>query len=213
MRTLSRVICAWALGIGFWLIGVQGAAATQGPPILVFGDSLSAGYGLHPDEGWVPLLQQRLKTQGYGTPVVNASVSGETTGGGLERLPRALQLHKPSLVILELGANDGLRGLPIPGTRANLAKMVAIARAGGARVLLLGMRLPPNYGPRYANDFRQMFSDIAEQDHVPFVPFLLESVALHPDLVQADGLHPNARGAPLMLNTVWPQLVPLLHPH
>jgi len=145
--------------------------------------------------------------------VVNASVSGETTGGGLERLPRALQLHKPSLVILELGANDGLRGLPIPGTRANLAKMVAIARAGGARVLLLGMRLPPNYGPRYANDFRQMFSDLAEQDHVPFVPFLLESVALHPDLVQADGLHPNARGAPLMLNTVWPQLVPLLHPH
>jgi acyl-CoA thioesterase I len=207
------VICAWALGIGFWLIGVESAAATQAPPILVFGDSLSAGYGLHSDEGWVPLLQQRLKTQGYGTPVVNASVSGETSGGGLQRLPRALELHKPGLVVLELGANDGLRGLPVPAMRANLEKMVAIARAGGARVLLLGMKLPPNYGSRYANDFHQMFSDIAAHDHVAFVPFLLESVALHPDLMQADGLHPNARGAPLILDTVWSQLVPLLHSH
>jgi acyl-CoA thioesterase I len=179
----------------------------------VFGDSLSAGYGLHPDEGWVPLLQKRLQAQGYVTPVVNASVSGETSGGGLQRLPRALQLHNPSLVILELGANDGLRGLPIPETRANLEKMIGIVRAAGARILLIGMKMPPNYGPRYTADFYQIYTDIAQRDHVPLVPFLLESVALNPDYMQPDGMHPNARGAPLILETVWPQLLPLLHAH
>lgn len=212
MRTLSRVVCAWALGIGFWLITVQGAA-TQALPILVFGDSLSAGYGLLPGEGWVPLLQKRLQTQGYVTPVVNASVSGETTGGGLQRLPRALQLHNPSVVILELGANDGLRGLPIPEARTNLEKMIGIVRAAGAQILLIGMKMPPNYGPRYTTDFYQMYTDIAQRGHVPVVPFLLESVALDPAYLQADGLHPNARAAPLILDTVWPQLVPLLHAH
>jgi len=212
LRTLSRVICAWALGIGLWLITVQGAA-TQALPILVFGDSLSAGYGLRPDEGWVPLLQKRLQAQGYVTPVVNASVSGETSGGGVQRLPRALQLHNPALVILELGANDGLRGLPIPETRANLEKMIGIVRAAGAKILLIGMQMPPNYGPRYTADFFHMYTDIAQRDHVPLVPFLLESVALNPAYMQADGMHPNARGAPLILDTVWPQLTPLLHAH
>ena len=186
-------------------------AATQASPILVFGDSLSAGYGLRPGEGWVPLLQKRLQLQGYVTPVVNASVSGETSGGGLQRLPRALELHKPSLVILELGANDGLRGLPVAETRANLEKMVGMARAAGAQVLLIGMRLPPNYGPRYTADFYRMFGDIAHNEHVPLVPFLLESVALNSDLMQSDGLHPNARGASIVLNTMWPRLSPLLH--
>lgn len=212
MRTLSRVVCAWALGIGLWLITVQGAA-TQATPILVFGDSLSAGYGLRPGEGWVPMLQKRLQAQGYVTPVINASVSGETTGGGVQRLPRALQLHNPSLVILELGANDGLRGLPIPEARANLEKMIGIVRAAGAQILLIGMKMPPNYGPRYTTDFYQMYTDIAQRDHVPIVPFLLESVALDPSYLQADGLHPNARAASLILDTVWPQLVPLLHAH
>jgi acyl-CoA thioesterase-1 len=212
LRTLSRVVCAWALGIGLWLITVQGAAS-QALPILVFGDSLSAGYGLRPGEGWVPLLQKRLQTQGYVTPVVNASVSGETTGGGLQRLPRALQLHNPSLVILELGANDGLRGLPIPEARANLEKMIGLLRAAGARILLIGMKMPPNYGPRYTTDFYQMYADIAQRDHIPLVPFLLETVALDASYLQADGLHPNARAAPLILDTVWPQLVPLLHAH
>jgi acyl-CoA thioesterase I len=179
----------------------------------VFGDSLSAGYGLLPGEGWVPLLQKRLQTQGYVTPVVNASVSGETTGGGLQRLPRALQLHNPSLVILELGANDGLRGLPIPEARANLEKMIGIVRAAGAQILLIGMKMPPNYGPRYTTDFYQMYADIAQRDHVAVVPFLLESVALDPSYLQTDGLHPNARAAPLILDTVWPRLVPLLHAH
>lgn len=210
MRTLSRVICASALGIGLWLITVQGSA-TQASPILVFGDSLSAGYGLGPDEGWVPLLQKRLQAQGYVTPVVNASVSGETSGGGLQRLPRALQLHSPSLVILELGANDGLRGLPIPETRANLERMIGITRAAGAQILLIGMRMPPNYGPRYTADFYHMYEDIAQHDHLPLVPFLLESVVLNPNLMQADGMHPNAHAAPLVLDTVWPRLLPLLH--
>ena len=175
----------------------------------MFGDSLSAGYGLRPDEGWVPLLQKRLQAQGYVTPVVNASVSGETSGGGLQRLPRALELHKPALVILELGANDGLRGLPIPATHANLEKMVAMVHTFGAQVLLIGMRMPPNYGPRYTADFSQMYKDIAQHDHLPVVPFLLESVALNPDLMQADGMHPNAHGAPFVLDTVWPRLLPL----
>jgi acyl-CoA thioesterase-1 len=212
LRTLSRVICAWALGIGIWLVAVQGVA-TQASPILVFGDSLSAGLGLRPDEGWVPLLQKRLQAQGYVTPVVNASVSGETSGGGVQRLPRALQLHNPALVILELGANDGLRGLPVAETRANLEKMIVMVRAAGAQILLIGMRMPPNYGPRYTADFYHMYTDIAERDHVPFVPFLLESVALNPTLMQPDGMHPNARGAPLLLDTVWPRLLPLIHRH
>jgi acyl-CoA thioesterase-1 len=207
------VICAWALGIGLWLIAVQGAAATQASPILVFGDSLSAGLGLRPEDGWVPLLQKRLQAQGYVTPVVNASVSGETSGGGLQRLPRALALHKPSLVILELGANDGLRGLPIAETRGNLEKMIGMAQHAGAQVLFVGMRLPPNYGARYTADFSQMFADIAQGDHLPYVPFLLESVALEPDFMQADGLHPSARGTPIILDTVWPRLLPLLRPH
>lgn len=156
------------------------------------------------------MLQKRLQEQGYVTPVVNASISGETTAGGVQRMPRALQLHKPTLVILELGANDGLRGLPIAQTRANLEKMVELVRAAGAQTLLLGMRMPPNYGPRFTADFSQMYQDIAARNHLALVPFLLEAVAQNPSYMQADGLHPNARGAPLLLDTVWPQLVPLL---
>ena len=128
-------------------------------------------------------------------------------------MPRALQLHKPALVILELGANDGLRGLPVPETHANLEKMVAMVRVFGAQILLIGMRMPPNYGPRYTTDFSQMYKDIAQHDHLPLVPFLLESVALNPDFMQADGMHPNAHGAPLVLDTVWPRLLPLLQQH
>ena len=193
-------------------MAIRGAAA-QASPILVFGDSLSAGYGLRPDEGWVPLLQKRLQAQGYVTEVINASVSGETSGGGAQRLPRALQLHKPGIVILELGANDGLRGLPVAGIRANLDKMIRTIQAAGAQPLLVGMRLPPNYGPRYTADFYRMYGDIAHEERVPLVPFLLEAVALRPDLMQPDGLHPNAGGAALVLSTLWPRLSPLLRQH
>ncbi len=178
--------------------------------ILVLGDSLSAALGIRPEQGWVALLAQRLQTQGYGYQIVNASVSGETTSGGLERLPRALQLHQPGTVILELGANDGLRGLPVDETRENLAHMVRLSQAAGARVLLVGMRIPPNYGPRYTEQFARMFPELANQYHLPLVPFLLEKVALDPTRMQQDGMHPNARGEPPVLDTLWPYLKPLL---
>ena len=192
------------------LIGLQSALAAQDRTILVFGDSLSAAYGLRPEQGWVALLEKRLQAQAYGYQVVNASISGETTSGGLARLPRALSTHRPAIVILELGANDGLRGLPISVTRDNLTKLVQLATASGARVLLIGIRLPPNYGPRYGSEFAGMYVQVAEQQHLPLVPFLLEKVALSPELMQADGLHPSAAGEPPVLETVWPFLEPML---
>ena len=186
------------------------AAGASERTILVLGDSLSAGYGLKPAQGWVALLEQRLRDQGYGYRVVNASVSGETTGGGLQRLPRALELHQPAVVVVELGANDGLRGLNVPLTTDNLTKIVAESKKAGAQVLLVGMLLPPNYGPRYTKDFTTMYRNIATSAKVPLVPFLLQSVALKPELMQADGLHPTAPAQPALLDTVWPQLKPLL---
>jgi acyl-CoA thioesterase-1 len=192
-----------------WLAAVPAFAET--PVILVFGDSISAGYGLpRVDRGWVALLQAKLKTEGYGDEVVNASVSGETTAGGLARLPRALGLHHPAVVVLELGGNDGLRALPIEQMRANLARMIDLAKAAGAKVLLLGMRIPPNYGPAYTDQFSGVYTDLARAEHVPLVPFLLKDVALHPDLMQADGVHPVEAAQPLLLATVWPLLAPLL---
>ncbi len=176
----------------------------------MLGDSLSAGYGIKPAQGWVALLEQRLQAQGYGYRVVNASVSGETSQGGLQRLPRALELHRPAVVIVELGANDGLRGLNVSLTTDNLTKIVAAAKQTGAQVLLVGMRLPPNYGPRYTNDFMRMYREIATAAKVGLVPFLLQSVALKPELMQSDGLHPTAPAQPALLDTVWPHLKPLL---
>jgi len=182
--------------------------------ILVFGDSLSAAFGIRPEQGWVALLAQRLKDQGYGYGVVNASVSGETTAGGRERLPRALELHRPQVVILELGANDGLRGLPLDVARDNLAAMVQLAQAAGARVLLVGLLLPPNYGERYTRQLAQLYPELAGRLRVPLVPFLLQRVALDPALMQADGVHPNAAAQPTLLETVWSQLKPLIdHGH
>jgi acyl-CoA thioesterase-1 len=155
-------------------------------------------------------MEKRLHAQGYGYTVVNASVSGETTSGGLQRLPRALELHKPQIVVLELGANDALRGLPLGAAKDNLSKMVELAQKAGARVLLVGMRIPPNYGPKYTADFVQMYQDLGAQHHVPLLPFLLESVALDRSRMLEDGLHPNALGEPAVLDTLWAQLVPLL---
>jgi acyl-CoA thioesterase-1 len=208
-RTRLRIVGAWALGLGLVFIALQNAVASD-HTILVLGDSLSAALGIRPEQGWVALLAQRLQAQGYGYQIVNASVSGETTSGGLERLPRALQLHQPGTVILELGANDGLRGLPVSETRENLAHMVRLSQAAGARVLLVGMRIPPNYGPRYTEAFARMFPELANQYHLPLVPFLLEKVALDPTRLQQDGMHPNARGEPPVLDTLWPYLKPLL---
>lgn len=210
MRTLVALARCGALALTLLLIGLQGASAAQNRIILSFGDSLSAAYGLQPEQGWVALLQQRLRTQGYEYQIINASVSGETSSGGLERLPHLLAAHHPDVVLLELGANDGLRALPLPTVRENLARMIALAKDSGAKVLLIGIRLPPNYGPRYGNGFAELYSDLATQFQVPRVPFLLQGVALHPDLMQADGLHPLAAGEPQVLDTVWPYLTALL---
>jgi acyl-CoA thioesterase-1 len=195
----------------FVLIVASASAHAETPLILVFGDSISAGYGLALEQGWVELLKTRLKSQGYGYQVVNASVSGETTAGGLARLPRALELHHPSIVILELGGNDGLRALPIAQMRANLTQMVNLSTAVGAKVLLLGMRMPPNYGPQYTEQFAMVFSDLAAEKKTPVVPFLLTDIALSPSLLQNDDIHPNALGQPILLDNVWPTLKPLLH--
>lgn len=178
--------------------------------IVVLGDSLSAGYGIGVKEGWVNLLAQRLASEGYGYKVVNASVSGETTQGGVARLPRVLELHKPEIVVIELGGNDGLRGLPLAASRDNLQRAITIARNAKARVLLVGMMIPPNYGQRYGQEFRDMFTQLAARNSVALVPFLLDEVALNADLMQDDGIHPNAKGQPRMLENLWPKLEPLL---
>jgi acyl-CoA thioesterase-1 len=195
------------------VLGLAGLSVkAETPAILVFGDSISAGYGLaRVEQGWVEMLRAKLKDEGYGYQVVNASVSGETTAGGLARLPRALALHHPQIVIIELGGNDGLRALPVDQMRANLAKMVDLSVGMGARVLLLGIRIPPNYGPEFTEKFRSIFADVAKDRKVPLVPFLLTDIALSPNLMQADGVHPNELGQPQLLANVWPTLKPILH--
>jgi len=193
------------------LLLVSVSALAEDPVILVFGDSISAGYGLERvDLGWVELLKTRLKRQGYGYQVVNASVSGETTAGALARLPRALQVHRPQIVILELGGNDGLRALPVPQMRDNFVRMIELATHAGAKVLLLGMRIPPNYGPQYTSQFESVYGDLARSDRLPLVPFLMDHVALQPDLMQNDNIHPNVKGQPVLLDNVWPALEPML---
>jgi acyl-CoA thioesterase-1 len=194
------------------VLGLAGLSVrAETPAILVFGDSISAGFGLaHVEQGWVEMLRTKLTDEGYGYQVVNASVSGETTAGGLARLPRALALHHPQIVIIELGGNDGLRALPVDQMRANLAKMVDLSVGMGARVLLLGIRIPPNYGPEFTEKFRSIFANVAQDKKVPLVPFLLTDIALSPNLMQADGVHPNELGQPKLLANVWPTLKPIL---
>ena len=192
------------------MLGIAAPTPASTPKILVLGDSISAGYGLAANEGWVSLLQNRLKAQGYGYRVVNASVTGETTTGGLARLPRALSLHRPAIVVIELGGNDGLRGLPLDTSRANLQKMIDLSRKAGAAVLLLGMKIPPNYGPRYANEFERLYADLARRNKLAFEPFFLDKIALADGMMQEDGIHPTAKAQPIMLETLWPRLAPLL---
>lgn len=186
------------------------AATAQSGAILVVGDSLSAGYGIDVKAGWVKLLEERLQQQGYEYRVVNASVSGETTGGGRARLSQLLEFNKPSVVVLELGANDGLRGLPLKQVRDNLEGMIQMSEAHRARVVLVGMQMPPNYGEAYTTGFKNMYSELAQAHKLTFVPFLLEDVALDEKLMQADNLHPNAQGQRQLLDNVWPKLKGLL---
>lgn len=185
-------------------------AGANGSAIVVLGDSLSSGYGLNGAASWVTLLEHRLSDEGYEYDVVNASIAGDTSAGGLSRLPRLLELHKPAIVVLELGGNDGLRGQPVGNLRANLERMIELAQAGGARVMLAGIRIPPNYGPVYTTQFAELYPALAEKYEIPLVGFLMEGVALHAHLMQADRIHPNADGQPIMLENVWSVLRGLL---
>ena len=212
----------WVLGLwllGAWMLGsglpgsgpgLAQAAAAEPPVILIVGDSLSAGYGVKVDATWVALLEKRLTERGYKYRVVNASVSGETTGGARSRLPRTLELHRPAIVVLELGGNDGLRGLPLKQVRGNFEAMLGQIEAAGAQPLLVGMRIPVNYGPVYADGFHALYTGLAKQFEVPLVGFFLEKVALDPSLMQADGIHPNSQAQPVLLDTLWPALSRLL---
>ena len=185
----------------------QNAAAGT---ILIVGDSISAAFGLDTRVGWVALLEQRLKQQGYDDKVVNASISGDTSAGGLARLPALLAAHKPEVVIIELGGNDGLRGQQPAQLKQNLAGMIEASQKAGAKVLLLGMQLPPNYGARYTQSFAKVYDELAAEKQVARVPFFLQGVGGHPQLMQADGIHPAADAQGLLLDNVWPALKALL---
>ena len=185
------------------LLAVQ-AAADDPPTILIFGDSLSAGYGIDVDQSWATLLQNKLEQQGYEHKVVNASISGETTEGGITRIEAALCDFSPELVILELGANDGLRGFPTQRIKANLEAIVERAKAAGAEVVLLGIRIPTNYGSRYSAAFEDVFRQISEELDVRWIEFFMDGIALNDELLLADRIHPNAEAQPILLENAWP---------
>ena len=201
----------WLPVLVLWLaVLFNPAARAEAPVILVLGDSLSAAYGIPVEQGWVSLLQRRLAERGFPYQVVNASISGDTTSGGLSRLPAALERERPAIVILELGANDGLRGQPPMAMSANLARMIELSQKAGARVLLAEMRIPPNYGPLYAQKFQATFGELAKRYDIPLIPFLLDGVAGNFALTQDDGLHPRVEGQPRILDNVWAVLEPVL---
>lgn len=197
--------CTLAMGSS---AAAQNAATSH--RVVVLGDSLSAGYGLAQGTGWVALLDKRLKERQSDYSVANASISGDTTAGGRSRLPAVLAREKPAIVILELGANDALRGLSLSASESNLKAMIEAAQAAGAKVLLVGMRIPPNYGPDYSERFFAMFSKLAQQYKLPLVPFFLDGVVQRQDWFQDDRIHPVAAAQPTLLDNVWPKLEPLL---
>ncbi len=218
----SRARLQWAIGLGLWLLlaiacaqpapALQATAAAADAPrtVLVLGDSLSAAYGLAPAQGWVALTSERVAQRKPGWRVVNASISGETSAGGAARITDALKRHRPHVVVIELGANDGLRGLPLLQTRINLARMIGAAHGAGAQVLLLGMRMPPNYGPDYTQGFERNYSALAKRYDTALLPFLLQPIALDRDAFQADAMHPVAAAQPKLRDHVWSALEPLL---
>ena len=192
------------------LVWANSSRGDEDKKVLVFGDSLSASYGIEEEQGWVNLLSEKLRQAQSPYSVINASVSGETSTGGLSRLPAALAEFQPSVVILELGGNDGLRGLPLATLQSNLEEMVSLSQRAGAKVLLAGIQIPPNYGPRYTEPFYALFGDIAESEQLPFVPFLIDGIPQQPELMQNDGIHPRAEAQHMILDNVWPVLAPML---
>lgn len=198
VSTLFLIVCG--------VVCVGPAAGAEAPAILVFGDSLSAGYGIDVDRSWTSLLQSRLAVQGYEHRVVNASISGETTEGGATRIDSALRNFDPELVVIALGGNDGLRGFPPARMKSNLETMIAASLDSGAEVVLLGIRIPPNYGRRYTQAFEQVYRDLATEMDLPWVEFFMEGVALNEALMQDDGIHPNAEAQPVLLDNAWPAI-------
>jgi acyl-CoA thioesterase-1 len=198
------------LRIVLFALATAWSAAASAGTILVYGDSLSAAYGIGQKEGWVTLLEERLKQRRLDYSVANASISGETTSGGAARIDGALARFKPDVVILALGANDGLRGLPVPEIKANLVQIVRAAQARKARLLVVGMRMPPNYGPKYSQAFHQAFAEVAKENRTAYVPFLLAGMADKRELFLSDQIHPSAEAQPIILETVWKGLEPLL---
>ncbi|CAG2138445.1 Esterase TesA precursor [Ralstonia mannitolilytica] len=212
-RSVKALVAALGcMAFGVLPVGQPAAAqeATTSRRIVVLGDSLSAGYGLAQGTGWVALLDKRIKERKLDYSVANASISGDTTAGGRSRLPAVLARERPAIVILELGANDALRGLSLASSETNLKAMIEASQAAGAKVLLVGMRIPPNYGPDYSERFFATFGKLAQQYHVPLVPFLLDGVVQRQDWFQEDRIHPVAAAQPVMLDNVWPKLEPLL---
>jgi acyl-CoA thioesterase-1 len=185
-------------------LSVGAASATPPKTVLVIGDSLSAGYGIEIDQSWTALLQSKLQSQGYEYRVVNASISGDTTEGGASRIAAALENFNPELVILELGGNDGLRGIPPDRMKDNLRNIIETSQASGASVIMLGIRIPTNYGPRYTTAFEAVYRDLAEQLRIPWIEFFMAGIALDEDLMQADGIHPNAKAQSILLDNAWP---------
>lgn len=200
----------WRVAIGMVLLLIAASAYSAPKTVLVLGDSLSAEYGLTRGSGWVALLQQRLQQQKIDATLVNASISGETTIGGKTRLPALLSKHNPDIVVIELGANDALRGLQLSATRANLDALLSMSKAAKAKVVLVGMQIPPNYGADYANQFSQLFSTAAKQYKAALVPFFMQGIADQPAMFQADRMHPNEQAQPQLLDNVWSHLKPLL---
>lgn len=203
------LLCLTTAGTAPAMATTRASAAST--VMLVVGDSLSAAYGIKREQGWVHLLAQQLKKSDNDSLIANISISGETTAGGLQRLPAALDKWQPDIVILELGANDGLRGKSLKLAQQNLTKMIELSQQHDAKVLLLGMHIPPNYGPRYSKAFHQIYWDLADQYQLALLPFLLEGIATTPELMQDDGLHPTSEAQPLMRDLVYQQLKPLLN--
>lgn len=212
-RRHFNALLPFGLALGSLTPPLSALAQAKNPGILVVGDSLSAEYGVKRGSGWVALLQDRLIAAKRPERLINAGISGDTTAGGRSRLPALLRQHQPGVVILELGGNDALRGLPLASTRANLVEMARASKKAGARVLLVGMEMPPNYGARYTQEFRDMFQQVADSERIGLVPFLLAGVADSPDalaLFQSDRIHPNEAAQPLLADNVWPALQKLL---
>lgn len=207
-RMLVNLGKRWICGLV--LLAASASAYSAPKTVLVLGDSLSAEYGLSSGSGWVALLERKLKQERIAATIVNASISGETTSGGRARLPALLKQHKPAVVVIELGANDGLRGLPVASAEDNLRAMVAMSKKQDADVLLVGMRMPPNYGRAYTERFFTMYQKLSTQYKAPLVPFMLEGVADQPKLFQADRLHPSAEAHPIILANIWPKFKPLV---